>query len=170
MNMNTNNIIEELEQVAPNVARLRKMNMNNKSVPENYFDEVEESIFSQVTMERALFKDNLESDYFKKVEKIMYDEVKPSRSTMLSNKIWLRYAASFVGLILFSIGLWKTNYFFSTPNSDNQYSNVSLDIFVDELSDKEVDNLYSLLNYNSNLQDPLDFNALIDGDLELILK
>lgn len=167
--MTNENIHNELEQIAPNIARIRKMKDINQAVPENYFDELEENIFSQVMMDRALFKQMPDQHYFKNVEDAIYKEVRPLQK-IRSTKIWLRYAASFVGIITVSLGLWKTNTFNNNSILENQYSNVSMDAFVDELSDNEMDNLYSLLNYNNSLQEPLDIEALIEGDLQSSLK
>lgn len=168
--MMTEDINKELEQLSPNVSRIRNMNINNQTVPTDYFEEVESYIYNQVILERALFKQVPDQDYFKKVEATLYSDVRPTKKAQASKNVWLRYAASFAGLIVLSVGLWKTNDYFSSSSIDNQYSNVSLDAFVDELSDMEVDNLYSLLNYNNSLQEPLDFDKLIEDDLESTSK
>lgn len=153
-NKNTENIIKELNDLAPSLVKLPKI--STLSVPENYFENVEEQILSQLNLISYEGTKQVPSGYLEHVESdlatwlTLNDRKKvkePILVSFLKYKKWLYSAAAiftFATCALIVFNVQKENYpaLEITQNDQDQY-----------------------LHYVQENIDDFDINVLIENDL-----
>ncbi len=147
-----NNMIQEIVEMAPILASIPKLRVHQ--VPENYFDEVEESIISQINIIKSenQEKQALPLDYFEKVDEIILAKINDDTqgAKIVSMPIlkfgYMKFAAIFVVLIasLVVFNILK-------PQENTQLTS--------ELTQAEV------LDYMVDHAEDFDINMLIDQEI-----
>lgn len=152
MTHQNSNIIEEIIEMAPILASIPKLRVHQ--VPENYFDEVEESIISQINIIKSECQEKLAvpSDYFEKIDEVILsrigDDTQGAKivSMPTTRFAYMKYAAIFVvflaSLVVFNI---------LKPQENTQLAS--------ELTQAEV------LDYMVDHAEDFDINMLIDQEI-----
>lgn len=173
-----NNILQELEEISPIVARIPKTNV--WTVPNGYFDSIVPSIMQiikddpQIELENlsplisSLSKKNIftvPDDYFNKKPfdaKVFRNEAKiiSLNSKTKRNQFWL-VAASIILLIGLSISWWKI----SNPSIHNTIANEkSLTENIDNIDDSILQNYIS---NNSQINDLVMLNSTATENIDI---
>lgn len=150
--MTHQDIIEEIIEITPILASIPKLNIHQ--VPEKYFEEVEESIISQISFVKSenQEKQALPSDYFEKLDEVILNRI--DEDTQVANIVpmttsrfaYIKYAAILV-VIIASLVVFN----FQKPQENAQLTS--------ELTQAEV------LDYMVDHAEDFDINMLIDQEI-----
>lgn len=153
-NKNTENMIEELLELAPTLASLHKK--SNLSVPQNYFEDVEEQIISQLNLMKfdntpqvpQGYLDQLESDVVNWALKHEKKQVSTIKSFNFSrfNK-WMYAAAAIFTLAICAVAAFNIQI---KKSVTTEFANIEQEQYFD---------------YIQNNIDDFDINSLIENDL-----